>query len=60
MKIEKRHISRIRAGDTILHDNKSMTVCNKDIKHDSFMGITIFGDCYRLGTVPVSLITDIN
>ena len=60
MKIEKIHISRIRAGDTIFHDNKSMTVCDKDIKRDDFMGISLFGDCYRLGTVPVLSITNLN
>ena len=53
MEVENIHISRIRSGDAILHNGKEMTVCKKDIKYDSFMGITIFGDCYRLGTLPV-------
>ena len=60
MKTEKRHISRIRTGDAILHNNKPMTVCRDDIKRSDFMGISIFGDCYRLGTLPVLLITDLN
>ena len=60
MEIEKRHISRIRTGDTILHNNKTMTVCSHNIKRDDFMGISIFGDCYKLGTVPVLLITNLN
>jgi len=60
MKTEKRHISRIRSGDTIFHKGKDRTVCKKDIKYDDFMGISIFGDCYRLGTIPVLLITDLN
>ncbi len=59
MVTEKRHISRLRAGDTILHNNKDMTVSSDDLK-SGFMGITVFGDSYRLGTVPVILITDIN
>jgi hypothetical protein len=53
MQTEKVHISIIRAGDTIFHDGKDMTVCKKDIKYDSFMGISIFGDSYRIGTIPV-------
>jgi hypothetical protein len=54
MKTEKVHISRIRAGDTIFHDGKDMTVSKKDIKRDAFMGISIFGDSYRLGTILIS------
>jgi hypothetical protein len=53
---EKVHISRIMAGDTIFHDGKDRTVSKKDIKRDDFMGISIFGDCYRLGTALVSRI----
>lgn len=48
------HISQIRPGDTILHtDGQARTVCRKDITRDSFMGISLFGDSYRLGTIPV-------
>lgn len=53
-KIREVHISEIRSGDTILHlDGKIRTVCQKDIKRDQFMGVTLFGDSYRLGTIPV-------
>ena len=55
MKSEKIHISRIRSGDTIYHNNKMMTVCNENIKR-GFCGITIFGDSYRMGTVPVLVV----
>lgn len=49
----KVHISEIRPGDTILHiDGNIRTVCRSNIKNN-FMGITIFGDSYRLGTIPV-------
>lgn len=52
------HISQIRAGDTILHtDGKVRTVCPSNITKDAFMGITLFGDSYRLGTTMVKLIT---
>jgi hypothetical protein len=54
MKTEQVHISRISAGDVIFHDNKERTVCEKDIKRDDFVGITLFGDCYRLGRVLVT------
>lgn len=48
------HISEIRPGDTILHtDGVVRTVCRKNITRDSFMGISLFGDSYRLGTLPV-------
>ena len=48
------HISEIRPGDTILHTyGKVRTVCRNNIKHNSFMGISLFGDSYRLGTIPV-------
>lgn len=47
------HITHILPGDIILHDNKEQTVCHKDIKRDSFMGVTIFGDSYKLGYKPV-------
>ena len=59
MKTEKKHISRIRVGDTILHNNIDMTVSSDNIKR-GFCGITVFGDSYRLGTIPVLRITDLN
>lgn len=43
------HISMIRVGDTIIHNGKEMTVCEKDITSCDFLGTKIFGDCYRLG-----------
>ena len=51
-KIEKIHISVLMPGDTILHDGKERTVCKKDLKR-GFCGLTVFGDSYRLGTMPV-------
>jgi hypothetical protein len=46
---EEVHISRIKGGDTIIHRDKMSTVSNNDIKYDSFIGASIFGDCYNLG-----------
>lgn len=47
------HISLIRAEDTVLHDGKVQTVGPGDIKHNHFMGSTLFGDSYILGLKPV-------
>jgi len=52
-KIVEVHISEINPGDTILHrDNLVYTVGNNSIK-SGFMGITLFGDSYNLGTTLV-------
>lgn len=48
------HISEIRPGDTVLHDGHERTVCRSDIKSDTFMGVSIFGDSYRAGTKKVT------
>lgn len=54
MKIEKKHISLIREGDTVVcPDGLHRTVNKKDIKSGGFMGITLWGDSYRMGTVLV-------
>lgn len=47
------HIENITAGDTVEHRGRLMTVCHSDIKNDNFIGITLFGDSYRLGRMPV-------
>lgn len=40
----------IKIGDAILcEDGKIRTVCKNSITNDSFMGKSIFGDCYNLG-----------
>ncbi len=50
--VEEVHISTIQAGDTILHtDGLIRTVCNVNIRYSFFMGITLFGDSYRLGNI---------
>lgn len=47
--IEHVQISTIQPGDTVMHDGKMKTVCRNNIKHDSFIGVTLFGDCYKMG-----------
>nr|DAT56221.1 MAG TPA: hypothetical protein [Bacteriophage sp.]DAZ41779.1 MAG TPA: hypothetical protein [Caudoviricetes sp.] len=55
--VESVHISQICVGDTILHtDGQVRTVCHNDITIDSFMGRSLFGDTYNLGTIPIKRI----
>ena len=44
MKTTKAHISTLRHGDTVLIDNKQITLSNSNLKRCSFMGISINGD----------------
>ncbi|MCH4755791.1 hypothetical protein ML339_24035 [Escherichia coli] len=53
--IEKCHINDIKPGDTVLRDGELWTVTSRDIKHDAFMGRTLFGDSYNLGYNPVTV-----
>lgn len=52
--LEAVHISQISAGDTIEHNGQLRTVSGTNIKKDSFMGTTLFGDSYNLGTKKVN------
>jgi len=53
-KIVEVHISTISIGDTIIcNDGFERTISEGNIKKDSFLGISIFGDTYMLGRVPV-------
>jgi uncharacterized Zn-binding protein involved in type VI secretion len=53
---KKVHISTIRSGDTVNHGGDIVTVGQNDVKYSSFMGHTLFGDSYRMGTIPVEKI----
>ena len=55
--IQTVHISTIQGGDTVRHNGIILTVCNADIKHGCFMGSTLFGDSYKLGTILVEKVT---
>lgn len=50
--IKPTNINEIKQGDTVMIDGEIRTVGNKNIKN-GFMGITLFGDSYRLGCEPV-------
>lgn len=54
--IEEVHISTINWGDTVHHDGNIRTVGKKNIKHNRFMGSSLWGDSYKLGTVLVKKI----
>ncbi len=54
---QKVHISKIRVGDTILHNGVMTTISGNNIKRCPFMGISLFGDTYNLG---YKLVTRIN
>ncbi len=53
-KIEPVHISQISVGDTIERDGVLKTISGNNLKRDSFMGVTLFGDSYRSGSRPVN------
>ena len=47
-------IKDIVIGDTIIdNDDKIKLVSQGNLKYDKFMGLTLFGDCYKLGTQKV-------
>lgn len=52
-KIIMTNIENIKAGDTIMFNNKLKTVCYNDIKYNKFIGYTLFGNSYNLGTISV-------
>lgn len=52
----KKHISEVRAGDTVLHNGEVKTLPKEFIKNDPFMGRSIWGDSYRMGNAPVTVI----
>jgi hypothetical protein len=47
------HISTIRSGDTVLHNEKLMTVSKNNISTVALLGVTLFGDSYHSGYKPV-------
>ena len=56
VQFKKVDIATIKAGDTILHNGEITTVCNNNIKYDSFLGYSLFGDSYKLNTKKVILV----
>lgn len=56
MEIQEVHISTIKVGDTILHNGEVTTVNKNYMGYSNFMGHSLFGDSYKLGTVLVKKI----
>lgn len=57
MTVEKIHIDMVRVGDVVrCADGLDRTVCAKDLRTDPFMGRTLWGDSYRLGYKPVTVV----
>jgi hypothetical protein len=49
--IQHTHISQIRVGDTIISKDGFMrTICKSNLGGDDFIGKTINGDSYKMGT----------
>lgn len=53
MKTKTIHISQVRVGDVILHENTIKTLSAQYLKKNGFMNTSIWGDSYELGTKPV-------
>ena len=47
--VQPTHIKNIRTGDMVYHNGKLQTVSPNDLRSTEFMGLTLFGDCYKLG-----------
>ncbi|MDO4695095.1 MAG: hypothetical protein Q4A62_10860 [Eikenella sp.] len=51
--IQPTHIGDIKPGDTVMHHGEMRTVGRRNIKRCPLMGLSLFGDSYQLGRVPV-------
>lgn len=56
MQVKKVHISTIQVGDTVIHDGEVLTACTNNLKYDSSLGYSLFGDSYNLGYKLVTLV----
>jgi len=53
-KIVEVHVSTISIGDSVIgNDGFERTVGKGNIKQNTFIGTTIFGDNYQLGNLPI-------
>lgn len=53
------HISTIRVGDTVVIDGVMKTVGKNNLKHDRFMGTTLWGDSFKSGKTPVKKVVQL-
>jgi hypothetical protein len=57
---KKIHITKMKAGDTVLHLGYVKTLSETSIKRGGFMGDRIWGDSYQCGSKPVIVVIDMN
>lgn len=55
--VTTKNINEVRAGDVVWKDGREHTISAKDIRRCSFMGVTVLGDSYSLGTRAVEVVT---
>lgn len=60
MQIKEVNINTLVVGDTVIHEDKVITLTNSNLKRDPFMGASVCGDSYHLGSLPVQLVTNLN
>lgn len=53
------NIENVGVGDTIIHNDKMMTVCRNNITYIADIGRTLFGDSYMLGYKKVERVIQI-
>ena len=56
METKETHIDLLEHGDTILHNGEVKTLTQDWIRWCPFMGRSIWGDTYRLGYKPATLV----
>ena len=49
-------ISEVRKGDTVIHNGVMKTISGTDIKINTFVGTTLFGDSYNNGYKKVTVV----
>lgn len=48
------HISKIKVGDTVIHEGVERTVSRASMGRDDLLGVTLWGDSYKSGAAPVT------
>ena len=59
MKTKMVHKSEVKIGDTVIHRGYLRTVGKETFGKDEFMGLTLWGDSYKLGQEKVEVIVDV-
>lgn len=59
-KIKEVHISTIKVDDIVLCPDGNIRTVGPNNFKKGFMGVTLWGDSYRLGTIPVKKVIYLN